>query len=183
MESSTVTAVPDSTIDAHALPLTAVSPGSAAIPRPAARVLLIDARNRILLFHAQLSTGRLWTTPGGGLLSGETHEQAAIRELWEEAGVQVDAVSRCVWTLNFIFHYNGAREAQERYFVARVAELDEISDANRDEDEKQEIIEHRWWTLDDLRQSDALFRPRDLAMLLAPILVGELPDEPLALAF
>ena len=50
------------------------------IMRPAARVLLIDERDRTLLFR--FSTGEkepaeFWITPGGGLHPGETFQQAA----------------------------------------------------------------------------------------------------------
>ena len=59
-------------------------------PRPAARVIVLDSRGRVLLFRAEFlgrKQLRLWITPGGGLESGETHEQAALRELREETGV------------------------------------------------------------------------------------------------
>ena len=58
----------------------------APILRPAARVLLIDDQDRVLL-RANVGDGDVWITPGGALEPGETAEEAALRELWEETGI------------------------------------------------------------------------------------------------
>ena len=61
------------------------------ILRPTVRVLLIDDHERLLLFRYEgifvvgdVRSLALWVPPGGGLREDETHETAAIRELWEE---------------------------------------------------------------------------------------------------
>ena len=59
--------------------------------RPTARWLILDGQGRVLLFHFVFSDGPLsgtafWATPGGGADSGETYEDAARRELFEETG-------------------------------------------------------------------------------------------------
>jgi hypothetical protein len=37
---------------------------------------------------------------------------------------------------------------------------------------------HRWWALDEIIASDAVFAPADFGALLGPLLRGEVPDSP-----
>lgn len=55
-------------------------------PRP--RVLVRSKSGQVLLVKGVLSSGK-WSLPGGGAKRGETMEQAAKRELYEETGIKV----------------------------------------------------------------------------------------------
>ncbi len=67
-------------------------------------VALVDADNRVLL--AQRPEGKalagLWEFPGGKLEPGERPEEALIRELREELGIEVKAA--CLAPLTFASH-------------------------------------------------------------------------------
>lgn len=61
---------------------------------PYERVRVICLRNgKLLLVQHRWHDGTyFWLIPGGGIKSGETIEEAAAREMWEEAGVRVRVV-------------------------------------------------------------------------------------------
>ena len=150
-------------------------------PRPAARVLVVDARDRLLLFEGIVpgtAGPRLWVAPGGALRPGETFEEAARRELQEETGITGVALSPCVWRRRHTFEMSGRLWAgDERYFLARVGDA-EVRTGGFEAHEQECIFRHRWWTADEIAASTEIFVPRRLGALLPPLLRGELPAEP-----
>lgn len=58
-------------------------------PRVGARVLLLGQHDCVLLIHGRDPDERdrhWWKLPGGGLENGESLEEAAVREVFEETG-------------------------------------------------------------------------------------------------
>jgi 8-oxo-dGTP pyrophosphatase MutT (NUDIX family) len=149
-----------------------------ALHREAARVLLLDGSDRALLIaHLPGDGRRVWTAPGGGLDPGETHEQAAARELQEELGI-TPPLGDCVWTRTARFAFRGIwLEQSERWFLVRVDGPDtpDVEDLPL-ADLATETA--RWWSLDELLTTDAVLAPRALAQHLGDLLRDGPPAEP-----
>lgn len=59
-------------------------------PRVGIGVLIINDHNQILLGERKGSHGEgMWAPPGGHLEFGETFEECALREAWEETNLQL----------------------------------------------------------------------------------------------
>ena len=148
--------------------------------RHAARILLIDAARRVLLLKWRLQDGdHLWITPGGGLGAGESHPEAALRELDEEVGLRGVPLGPCVWLREHVFNWNGrAYRQRERFYLVPI-DAHEADRSGNDENELRVLEEFRWWTLPELEASGETFAPRRIALFLAPLLAGELPSHPI----
>ncbi len=151
-------------------------------PRPTARVLLLDRSDRILLMRGRLP-GRAegpasWFTVGGGLEPGETHHEAAAREILEETGITAFELGPVVWIREGVLHIPEPRYFQEQYILARCDGV-EPERAGWTELELDLIDDIRWWTLAELAGTEDRVFPPGLASLLPPVLAGAFPDEPL----
>lgn len=152
--------------------------------RPTARVLLLDARDRILLLKGRLPTAPerpgVWFTVGGGVEPGETLAEAAAREIHEETGIADAVIGPVVWVREGVMRLPEPMLFKECYLVAR-CEAAEPTRAGWTALERELIDDIRWWTLAELAMTtDGVFPP-GLAQRLPPILAGRFPIEPEAI--
>jgi 8-oxo-dGTP diphosphatase len=140
--------------------------------RLSARFLILDEAGRVLLFRFVYKRGPLaghdfWGTPGGGVEDGETLEQAALRELVEETGLERDNVGPEVSRREVALQLpDGEHVVQdERYFVVRVTD-NALSRDDWTDLEREVMVEHRWWSLEDLSSTAATVFPENLRAMV-----------------
>ncbi|MGI8682842.1 MAG: NUDIX hydrolase [Mycobacteriales bacterium] len=163
-----------------------VPTASGAIRRRAARVLLLDGADRLLLFRGfdpgDPDEPPFWFTVGGAVDPGESVPEAAVRELREETGLIDVNLGPPVWFRDFEFRFEGVRYAQQEHFhVARVTGAT-IDTSGFNDIERRSVLGHRWWTADELVTTSEVIYPAELAELLPAVLAGEVPEPPLELS-
>jgi 8-oxo-dGTP pyrophosphatase MutT (NUDIX family) len=141
--------------------------------RRAARVLLLDGAGRILLFRgrdpARPDSAPYWFTVGGGLLPGETPVRGAVREMFEETGLRVrpDDLAGPVWHEVAEFSFENVAYVQtQEFFVARVGAGIAVDTSGFDAVEVRSVDAYRWWTAEEIRESQEMVYPRCLAELM-----------------
>ncbi|MEH1169965.1 NUDIX domain-containing protein [Micromonospora sp. CPCC 205539] len=143
--------------------------------RRAARVLLVDAAGRILLFHGfdpARPGHHYWFTPGGGLDRAESPAAGAARELAEETGLRLDPadLGEPVWSETTEFPFDGVWYRQEQDFFLLQVPSWQVDTAGFDDVERGSIAGHRWWSPADLAASGERYYPADLPALLTRLL-------------
>ncbi|MGZ5899181.1 MAG: NUDIX hydrolase [Reyranella sp.] len=137
-----------------------------------ARLLILNDAGHLLLFRFVHKTGPLagqdfWATPGGGVEEGETLDQAAVRELAEETGLRRESVGPEVARREFTLQLPDGEyvAADERFFLVRVPD-DSLSRTNWTNFEREVMVEHRWWSREELAQTAATVWPENLVAML-----------------
>jgi 8-oxo-dGTP diphosphatase len=148
--------------------------------RQAARAVVLDPADRILLVRFEFPTREVWATPGGGIEEGETPESAIVRELEEEAGLVGFELGPWIWTRRHVFPFeSGLWDGQEElYALVRTDAFEPAPRFTPDELAAEYFTGIRWWTPDELAASDATFSPRRLPELVAALLRDGPPGEP-----
>ena len=140
--------------------------------RPSSRLLILDAEKRLLLFRFEHKWGPLtgqyfWATPGGSVEPGESFEEAACREIFEETGLRIDDPGPQVARREASFQLPTGEmaTADERFFLIRIHHL-EVSTEHRSEIEHEVMSAHRWWSHADLKSTTHQIWPENLTEML-----------------
>jgi 8-oxo-dGTP pyrophosphatase MutT (NUDIX family) len=149
--------------------------------RPAARAIVLDPDDRILLVRFQFPDASFWATPGGGIEHGETPEEAVRRELAEEAGLSSVDVGPVVWRrLHIVPFIGGQWDGQrELYHLVRTPAFSPAPALSWEQLNDEFVFELRWWTPAELDEARETFAPRRLPELLRSLLRDGPPAEPI----
>jgi 8-oxo-dGTP pyrophosphatase MutT (NUDIX family) len=155
------------------------SESSEPVARVAARVLLLDRHERLLLFQGidphEPGLPPFWFTAGGGVEPGEEQVDAAVREVREETGIAVapERLVGPVWLRRARFTFESVRYlGEEWFFLARPSGPVAVDTAGFNDVELRSVRCHRWWTTAELRATGDTVYPRQLAELLPGLIAG-----------
>lgn len=144
--------------------------------------MVLDDNDRVLLTRFAFGDGGIvWTTVGGGLEPDETYEEAARRELVEEAGLEVTELGPCIWKRDHVIPNPISFDVQrERFFLVRTPAFEPTPRLSWDELNAEGMTAVQWWSVGEiLGSTDTLFGPRRLGELLRGLLDYGPPSTPL----
>jgi len=157
--------------------------------RQAARALLLDPDDDVLLVRFEFPTASIWALPGGGLDEGETAEAGLRRELHEELGLTEFELGPHIWNREHVIPMRTGHDGQQdRIHLVRVDRFDPEPTIGWDRLRAEFVHEIRWWSLDELaevptdlelRPDEIRFAPRRLADLVRDLLDAGPPGMPI----
>ena len=132
--------------------------------RRAARIIVLDPQDRVLMFRFDVpDRPPFWCTVGGECDPGESFETAARRELLEETGIDADPGAQIARTTpEFVTVEGEPVQADERYFLLRVTET-QVSTEGHTELEQRVMTQHRWFAFEELADWPEAVFPANLA--------------------
>jgi ADP-ribose pyrophosphatase YjhB (NUDIX family) len=72
------------------------------------RVVIPDEEGKILMVKQCHEGKEIWMVPGGGIEEGENAAEAAVREVFEETGLEI-RISRLLWHVEEVSETRGQR--------------------------------------------------------------------------
>jgi len=120
-----------------------------------ARAVILDADKKVLMVKQQQEGRSIWLVPGGGIEAGENAMQAAIREVKEETGLDVD-IKALLWHVEEVSEKRGQRFVN--FFLAELkgGTLELGTDPERAEGE-QVLSEVRFMSREEISELEVIY--------------------------
>lgn len=155
--------------------------------RKAVRVLLLNEKKELLLmcvenFDIATPSGkknqRFWCTIGGGIEVGESIEHAALREIFEETGLEKKSLDLgpIVWHGYVDLILKGILTRLDETFIVAKTKNNHVSLHNPTPDEKQVVTKLKWFSLEDIKKSKEAIFPIILPQYLPDIIAERYPS-------
>jgi 8-oxo-dGTP pyrophosphatase MutT (NUDIX family) len=135
------------------------------IHRTTARVLPVSPDGAVLLLQERdpaVPDAPYWGTIGGAVDPGESHVDAAVREVFEETGIVLDptSLSEPIATGTHPFTYAGtAYVSHTTFFAAPLPREVEVTFEHLEPLEVGNVLDARWWYADDLEADGTAVEP------------------------
>ena len=126
--------------------------------------LILNDKNEVLLLKRSMKckTDRgIWSRPGGGVEFGETFEEAVVREIREEIGVDIDVIKCLDYTNDLKFE-----DGMQKHWIT----LGFLGRIKSGEPKVMELDKHdevRWFPMDNLPENLTVYTKRGLDALKA----------------
>jgi 8-oxo-dGTP diphosphatase len=128
--------------------------------------MLFDEAGAILLvrFAVPREDGEFvfWALPGGEIEAGETEVEAAVREVWEELGLELKVAGPVYRDSNQFFHLGEMQDNIDFLFKAECRH-EEPRLMGVTADELEIMKEIRWWNEAEIEVSQERIFPQNLA--------------------
>lgn len=161
--------------------------------RNVVRVLLLNEEQKFLLAKIDGSNWNLrkkdgspfsihWMTLGGKIEENEDVFSAAKREIFEEAGITDLNIGPVIWIEDYYLWFNNELAHYKNTYVVAHTKQKTLSFENFTENEKQYIIDMKWFSYDEIKESKESIHPAHPLLLktyLPDILKGNYPKIPL----
>lgn len=158
--------------------------------REAVRIVLLNDKNELLLmciedFDVSTLDGtkikRFWATIGGGTESGETVEQTALREIYEETGINAEAVELgpVIWHAEVDLMLKGKLTRMKEAFIVARTKQHEVALHKLTPEEALVVKKLQWFSLEDIQTCSEVIFPVFLAEYLPAIILGSYPKQPI----
>ena len=156
--------------------------------RNSIKIVLLNQSNQLLLIgiddkniteSSGKYNGKFWQLIGGKIEENETLEQAMQRELFEETSLTEKEVTfgPIIWhgALDLIMH--GVPTHITQKFILAKTEAKSVGLSHLTAEEKSVVKELRWFSIDEIENSDEIIYPALLPKYLRPILDGNIPEK------